>query len=188
MNLAHPHSQRLANLLALLDDQNLGYVVISQPQHVFYFTGSMPGSAPAFLIVSSNKKVAVAANVLEGWETILYTSYDIRRGWSTSLNAREALQKALSGFTAPGKTAGVELSHLPALYLPVVQSVGSGLQDLGELLWRLRRIKDETEIAQIQANLTANDQVFAAVQKALRPGVAEYELWGLIYRLKCQAA
>ena len=183
------YGRRLEALRAALEAQGLAGALLSRPQHLFYFTGAMPGPSPAFLLVLPRRVVAVAASPLtKSCETITYTDYDIRNGWSVVEGARRALEEALAGAGLRGKDVGLELAHLPAVFIPAIQGHIGAPYELDDLLWSLRRIKDAGEIAQIEANVAANDRVFRTVQAAIRPGISELELWALVYQTLCDAA
>jgi Xaa-Pro aminopeptidase len=182
-----PWARRVDALRAALDESGLGGAVLSRPEHVFYFTGTLPGPSPAFLIVLPQSTIAVAPTTVAGCETITYTDYDIYNGWDVGQGASLALSQVLSS-QGRGKPLGVELAHLPALYGMAIREAAGELHDVADLLWRLRRIKDEQEIAQIEANVAGNDRVFRAVREALAPGMTEIGLWTLIYRTMCENA
>ncbi len=180
--------RRLSALRAGLEARGLAAAVLSRPQHLFYFTGVQPGAAPAFLLALPRETVAVAPAPLGDLETVTYVSYDIHQGWSLPAGASAALEQALAGSGLEGRAVGAELDHLPALYLQAIGRHAGPVNDLGELLWGLRRVKDGAEIAQIEANVAANDRVFAALQRTVRAGMTELEVWGMVYRDLCEEA
>jgi Xaa-Pro aminopeptidase len=192
----YDHARRLDALRTALDAHGLAGAVLSRPEHVFYFSGTMPGPSPVFLIVLPQRLAAVAPSWLRlgDWETLTYTDYDIQNGWDVSQGAASALKRALAGgdrrtaSVRAGQAVGLELSHLPAVFLAAVREATGEPQDIADLLWQLRRIKDADEIAQIAANVAGNDQVFAALQEALQPGMAEIDLWAVAYRALCDVA
>jgi len=185
---AQQNASHLTLLRSALESAGLGGAVFSQPQHIFYFTGLLPGVAPHYLVIAPQRAVAVAPSSLGDVETILYTSYDIHDGWNVPENATTALSKALDATGLAGQAVGVETAHLSARAAAILGVKLNTLQDVSELLWNLRKIKDAAEIVQIEANVAANDRMFAAVQQAIRPGVSEFALWGLIYTEMCRAA
>jgi Xaa-Pro aminopeptidase len=181
------HSQRIAHLRAALDASGLDGALISRPQHLFYFTGLRPGKDPVFLLVTPTALCAVAPSPVPSVESVLYSNYDIYNGWSAPDNAAAALEQIWTGLAHPHGRFGFEPASLGALYLPVIQKGASELVDLKDLLWNARKIRDTGEIAQIEANVAVNDRIFEQVRAALRPGVSEFELWALIYRVLSEA-
>ena len=173
-------NHRLEALRSALEAQNLAGALLSRPEHVFYFTGHRPGPAPAFLIVLPDRCTAVATAPLPEIETVTYSDYDIHTGWSVSANAASALAVAIVCSGLRGKRVGIELDHIPALFAHTVRPHIGEPSDVAALLWQLRRIKDEGELAQIEANVAANDRAFAAVQAALHPGITDTDLWAVV--------
>jgi Xaa-Pro aminopeptidase len=176
------HSRRIEALRALLAQEGLGSAILSRPQHLFYFTGAMPGIHPAFLIVTARNVVAAAPSPMAGLETFGYTSYDIHHGWSVVEGAAAALDEALDAAGLASGAAGVELAHLPARFTAIASAHAGELRGLEDLLWGLRHIKDADDIARIQAVEAGNDRAFAAIRDAARPGVEELALWQAAYR------
>ncbi len=183
----YPHELRLASLRIALETAGLGGAVLSQPQHVFYFTGFLPGPAPHYLVIAPQRAAAVGPAPIPGWETILYSSYDIHHGWDIPNHSAATLEEAINAVGLTGKALGAELPHLTAHAFATLSAQRNTLHDLSHLLWSLRRIKDPAEIAQIKANVAANDHMFGLVQQAIQPGVSEYDLWGRIYTEMCRA-
>jgi Xaa-Pro aminopeptidase len=162
--------------------------ILSRPQHLFYFTGAMPGSSPAFLIVLPQKVIAAASSSLANCETVTYTDYDIHHGWSVTEGATGVLEQALAGSRLAGEDVGLELTHMPAVFMPVIQRHIGTPREIGDLLWGLRQVKDAGELAQIEANVAGNDRAFRAVQEAIRPGIVELDLWTIVYHTMCDVA
>jgi Xaa-Pro dipeptidase len=184
----YDHVRRLAALRVALDAQGLSAAVLSRPEHLFYFTGILSGPSPAFLVVLPQRLVAVAPSPLEGCETLLYTDYDIYNGWDVSAGASQALAEALASADLAGQAVGLERTHLPAVFAPTIYAGIGEPRDIADLLSELRRIKDDDEIAQIETNVAGNDRVFEAVQEAIRPGITEIDLWGIVYHTMCDLA
>ena len=184
--IEHDHVRRLGALRERLAANGLAAAILSRPEHVFYFTGLLPGSHPALLAVLPQTEIALAPRPARGIETIVYTSYDISRGWDINKGVAGALAGALSGRGLGSRSVGLELDHLPASQLAVIAAEVGESRDIGALLWRLRRVKDDAEIAQIQANVAGNDRLFETVREVLRPGVSEVELWSAMFRTRCE--
>ena len=181
-------ARRLEALRTALEAQGMAGAILSRPQHLFYFTGTMLGPSPAFLIVLPQRVIAVASAPLADCETITYTDYDIRNGWSVIEGATGALDQALASGNLAGKEVGLELSHLPAIFMPTIQEHTGAPREIGDLLWSLRWVKDTVEIAQIEANVAGNDRAFRAVQEAIRPGITGIDLWAVVYHTMCNVA
>ena len=176
------YERRVNALREALEAGSLAGALLSRRQHVFYFTGVMPGASPAFLLAGPRQLVAVSPSPMERVETLIYTDYDIYHGWQVTEAAAAALELALGRCDWAGRTVGLELAHLPTAYGNVARRRIGAAADLEDLLWDLRSIKDTGEIAQIEANLAANDRAFETVQAVIRPGVTALQVWGAIYQ------
>jgi len=182
----YDHARRLGALRERLDAEGLAAAILSRPEHVFYFTGLLPGPHPTLLVVLPQTEIAVAPEPLPGINTVPYTAYDIHAGWDIGVGVASALGDALAGRALGSRSVGVEMGHVPASWLAaIVPGVGEP-RDISALLARLRRVKDGAEIAQIQANVAGNDCLFETVREALRPGVSEVEVWAAMFRMLCE--
>ena len=174
------YEQRLSDFRAALEAEGLAGAVVSRPQHLFFFTGDLSVCSPSFLLVDSSHLLAVSPYPVKAVETVIYSDEDLYHGWQVNPPAAHALEKALAQLGWVRHRIGLELNHLPAVFLrSLSRSLGDPF-DLEELLWSVRRIKDSGEIAQIQANISANDAAFQAIQASIRPGISELDLWAVI--------
>jgi Xaa-Pro aminopeptidase len=179
---------RIARLREQLDWSGMRGVLLSRPQHVYYFTGVMPGPSPALLLVSRERMLGIAPVPLGECETLTYVDYDIRAGWNVVEAVEQQLDRALSDLFPIGRVLGFERDHLPAAWVPVLLRHVRDIRDVKDVLWHLRRIKDAFELGQIETNIAGNDRMFAAVQAALRPGVSELDVWAVIQNTMCANA
>jgi Xaa-Pro aminopeptidase len=183
-----PQETRLLALREAMDGYGMAAVVLSRPQHFFYFTGVLPGPQPALLVVTTRRLIAVAPKIVESCETFIYSHYDIQKGWNVVENASFALSNALDSSVDRGNRIGIEAGSLLAAFLPAVMRVASETLDLTDLLWRLRRVKDESELSVIEKNVAGNDRVHALLQSSLKPGMSEIDAWGLVYHAMSENA
>ena len=171
---------RISRLRQHIAGAGMRAAVISRPQHIFYFTGVMPGPAPALLLVTQSRLLGIASASLGSVETLTYVDYDIHRGWDVYASVAGLLDKALTGLFPIGRIVGLELDHFPAVWMPVALRHLRETRPLKDLLWKVERIKDSAELKQIETNVTGNDRIFQAVQSAIRPGMSELELWAVV--------
>lgn len=176
MTAAFPYEARIAALRAAMESQGLQGAILSRPEHLFYFSGALPGPSPAFLIVSAQSLLAVSPQPLGSLETITYPEYDLQ----VVQAAAQALEQAVQRSDLLRKATGLEMAHLPAAYARTIQRRVAAAGELEPLLWRLRRIKDAAEIAQIETNVAGNDRIFQGMQQVLRPGLSELEVWSWV--------
>ena len=176
--------QLLENRISRLREQiacaGMRAAVISRPQHIFYFTGVMPGPAPALLLVTQSRILGIAPIPLGAVETLTYVDYDIHQGWNVFASATDLLDRALTSLFPIGRIVGLELDHFPAVWIPVALRHMRETRPLKDLLWQVERIKDSAELKQIEANVAGNDRIFESVQAGLRPGMTELELWAIV--------
>jgi Xaa-Pro dipeptidase len=187
-NLKHDQSRRLGALRKLLDAEGLGCALLSRPEHVFYFTGYLPGLRPALLIVLPRTQIAVAPQPLPGVDTVPYTSYDIYKGWDIDEGVAHALVQAIAGRGLELQSIGCELGHLPSSWLSAIGGHTGEPRDLAPVLWQVRHVKDDAEIAQIEASARLNDHLFETVQHVLEPGMTEVAVWAAMFRTLCDDA
>jgi Xaa-Pro aminopeptidase len=131
-------------------------------------------------------EIVVAPEPLPAIDTVLYTAYDIHTGWDVGQGVGRALANAVAGRGLAGRAVGIELDHMPASWLSAVAGSVGLKRDIAGVLWQIRHIKDDAEIAQIQANVAGNDRMFETVQRMLRPGVTEVEIWASIFGTLCE--
>lgn len=186
--ITYDHPRRLETLLEVLDRHALAGAVLSRSEHIFYFTGFTPTLPPVFLLVTPRHTIAVAPSPIGEHETILYTDYDIYSGWSIVANASEALHRAMEVVDLKGRHVGIESGHLPAAFMATIAPGIGESCNLEDMIWKMRRIKDDSEIAKIEDNVRGNDRMFEAVRQAVRPGISELELWSVIYQTMCENA
>jgi Xaa-Pro aminopeptidase/Xaa-Pro dipeptidase len=86
------------------------------------------------------------------------------------------------------RKVGVELGQLPAAFMPAIHGRTREVAEINDLLWKLRRIKDDEEIAQIEANAARNDHIFGLLREAVRPGVKDFALWAVVHAALCEDA
>ena len=154
--------------------------VLSRPQHIFYFTGVVPGPSPALLLVTLSRLLGIAPAPLGTIETLTYFDYDIRKGWNPLASVAGLLDQALTDLFPIGRIVGLELDHFPAAWMPVALRHLRETRPLKDLLWKVERIKDSVELKQIESNVAGNDRIFLAVQSVLRPGLPELDLWAVV--------
>jgi len=186
--VTHDHQRRLETLREKLDAEGFSGALVSRPEHVFYLSGLVPGLSPAFLLVLAQRTIAIAPSAIGDFETVPYTDYDIHNGWSIVANTCAALRQAFGQAGLKHQKVGVETGHLPAALLAAIAPEIGGSADLADVFWHMRRIKDETETAQIAANVRGNDRMFEALRDAARPGKSELDLWSVAYQALCENA
>lgn len=173
-------NNRISRLREQIASAGFPAAVISRPQHIFYFSGVMPGPAPALLLVTQSRLLGIASIPLGEIETLTYVDYDIHNGWDVFASVAGLLDQALTGLFPIGRIVGLELDHFPAVWMPVALRHLRETRPLKDLLWKVERIKDSAELKQIETNVAGNDRIFQTVQSAICPGMSELELWAVV--------
>jgi len=173
---------RVSRLREQIAGAGMRAAIISRPQHIFYFTGVMPGPGPALLLLTQSRMLGIAPAPLGAAETLTYVDYDIRQGWNVFASVAGLLDRALADLFPIGRIVGLELDHFPAVWMPVALHHMREIRPLKDLLWKVEKIKDSQELKQIETNVTGNDHIFQSVQAALHPNMAELELWAVIQK------
>jgi Xaa-Pro aminopeptidase len=173
-------NNRLSRLREQIASAGMYAAVISRPQHIFYFTGVMPGPAPALLLVTQSRTLGIASNPLGEIETLTYVDYDIQHGWDVFASVAGLLDQALTDLFPVGQIVGLEMDHFPAIWMAAALHHLRETRPLKDLLWKVERIKDPEELRQIESNVAGNDRIFQAVQTAIHPGMSGLELWAVV--------
>ena len=171
---------RLKRLRDGMDRDGITTAIISHPRHIYYFTGSMPPPISALLLVTPTRLLGIGPSQLGDIETLTFLSYDIHHGWNVSRSVADLLERGLSVLGVSGGKGGFEWEHLPGVWLAIIRRHLDEALDLKDLLWGVRRIRDDFEIQQIRDNIAGNDQIFQMLSEMLHPGVQEMDVWGAI--------
>jgi Xaa-Pro aminopeptidase len=181
MTIGKQYSERLLKLRKAFSTGGIDAVLISHPRHIFYFTGRMPGQSPVFLLVSDDRELMISPVNYEEIDSIQYVDYDIWNGWDLQQNIINALNAAFHQRNLQSCILGYEENHLQGYVLRELLKKENQLVGIDNLLWNLRKIKDVTEIARIEANVKVNDDAFMMIQEILQPGISELALWSKIH-------
>jgi Xaa-Pro dipeptidase len=168
---------RQNRLRALLEERKLDVGLITDRRHVYYFTGfwCRPLYRPLVLIQQQGGTTAsvpfagpseIAADEVLTYEAArLCTLIDDQ--WSAAL---DRLRPQLSSSQRLGIDGFVPLTLGPM----------AAYEDLRPALWKLRRAKDDDELALIRCAIAATEWAYQAAFDALRPGITEVELFAII--------
>ncbi len=164
------HARRLAHLATALADEGIAAALISQPQDLYYLSGT---AQPCNLLV------------VPGAEPVLFARRfaDLARAQSAVADVRESASFAdVAGELARrGLTAGrlgLELDVVPAaLYRGALRAFPTfELVDCAALLLAQRAVKDPQEVALLRASASAFALVHETLVQGIAPGRTELEL------------
>ena len=190
-------ADRLARVRAMMRDQDLAAVVLFDPYNQRYATGSR--NMFGYFLRNSTRYIYVP---LEGdvilfeypgsahVSTWLETIDDNRTSqvvWSAVNSKDTAVARPFAEEIAAlvradgrgGNRVGLDrCGHLHALAL---EEAGLQVVDvMGDLLYT-RRIKTQDEIACLRLSMATTEAAMAAVERSIRPGITENELFGVFY-------
>ncbi len=180
---------RLPRLLELLEAAGLTGAVISRPEHVFYLSGySASRHDQTFLTVGPGGTALVARGgqalqppVTTDIAVFPYEFYRPTELRDAAAAAEQALLLATDAVGLRGCRVGVEDTHLSARMFRALAQTCEPVP-LGGEIERLRRQKDDDEIALIRRAVAINDRGFEAARRAIRPGATELDVWAAVYR------
>jgi len=175
---------RVARLCSALD-RSLDGVIISRPEHVFYFSNLYPQASSlsqdsaSFLLIRRGGSTTLFT---DNWlapstdaaadEIIVVEWYSMRE---PARDRRMAVAGAVASHVRSSgmRALGAEIAVLPAL----IAKAAPDLVDLDGLLSSLREIKDPDEIDALRLAIRAAEEVHAASRRLLRPGMREIDLY-----------
>lgn len=169
--------KRIERLVDAIDGRP---VLISHPDHVYYFTNCQVSGA-TFLIFSDKRQVCVGPQSQGGIDPELsFVGYnDSLKGMSLLENICETISSVLQ--LDGEKILYVETTHLPMYLHEVLQN--RRIQTVDGVLLSLRRNKDGQELRQMRINQSINEQVFQAIPHWLKQGRTTAQIFGRINEL-----
>ncbi len=188
---------RLARVRAMMAEAELAAVVLFDPNNQRYATGSR--NMFGYFLRNSTRYIYVplegpvilfeypgSAHTSTHLETInesrtskvVWTQVNSRDHGAARPFAQEIAALLREGGHPGGRVGLDRCSHLHALAL---EAEGLEVEDVAGRLLHARRLKTPEEIACLQISMAGTEAAVHAVEQALRPGVSEEELFGLLY-------
>ena len=162
---------RIQAVRELLVVENLDGYIVSNEISILYFTGFLGGAK--LLITKSDEAVLYVhgVNYEDAKETARECQVElVKRGEDVNEKVVERIK---------GKT----LEHVgfdtldASTYLKIAEALkGVELKARGELVWRLRKIKDENELKYMRKAAELTDEGMKTAFEAIKPGIRENEL------------
>ncbi|MCC6805013.1 MAG: aminopeptidase P family protein [Anaerolineae bacterium] len=191
---------RVEKARTLMEERGIDALLLTAKENVIYFTGIRTigwnsKHRPMGVIIprSSDKPVVTILP-----ETLLDVSYhsswiDDTRPWGgwrvagADPDPLTGFQKACESLGVARGTIGLELGYGQRIGMSqddfktlTDKLAGATFVDAGTLLWDLRIIKSAREIEMLRKACDATDKAFAKGFSAIRPGMTERELGGII--------
>ncbi|MGQ9682975.1 MAG: M24 family metallopeptidase [Anaerolineae bacterium] len=170
--------------------EGLDAAIVTHPLHVAYLTGYLPpADRQAALLVAADKAVLVAPTTsglkaTDDVSLVVYEDLSFVRPVDVAANAARALAEALPVLNYRDLRLGLELDNLSTNWWTLIQRTTQTIQiiEIGALLRRQRLVKNEAEIKAIERSVSACDHVFAAIERSIRAGASELDVYGIALR------
>jgi Xaa-Pro aminopeptidase len=190
-------ADRLSRLREMMRDQDYAAVLLFDPFNQRYATGSrnmfgyfLRNSTRYFFVPSEGPVILFeypqSAHVSLGLETI----QDVRHSkivWSSvagrdAETARPFAQEIADLVREHGRgSRKVGLDRCGHLLALALEREGCTVTDCQQEILHVRRIKTSEEVACLRLSMAAAEFAVASVREAVKPGVSEQELFGLMY-------
>lgn len=181
------YPQRLERLRALMRARGLQAVLLGTGTNLKYFSGypspTRSGSRPFFLLLPLAGDPVFIVHCGRKAEALRFSwMKDIRDYTQLSRVPVELIREALAECSALHGNLGMELGLEQSFDVPYLEFrrlqeglPGSEIVDAGDLLWRLRMLKSEAEIACLRRACAILSDAYARTFTAVREGTTERE-------------
>lgn len=176
------NEQRLARLRRQMEQSRTDLVVLGPSSHLVWLAGLHPhGDERPVMLMVSKTGAAMLMPALNADSQRPLTSVPFFT-WADADGPRAALDALFASLKLPARPRIVIDETMRADFaLLVLDSLTfSDRQFTAMTVGALRAVKDDDEYAALKRNALINDQVMTAAFEALRPGITEDELAGLI--------
>jgi len=191
------NDQNLARFNEFLKAQECEAALLSNPANITWLTGYAPpiqtGPSPfeggpalgwycdGTLTLIMNDWESAGAGT-SGAEVHPYSGYSLEGPLVGVQKQLVALEEVLLQHTGLKGKVGVEMDFLPAAHYEALLNClkSAKLEHMEGRIAQLRTVKTETEIARIKSALRLSDVAQEEIQKHIRPGASEIELWGAV--------
>jgi Xaa-Pro aminopeptidase len=172
-------SHRLDRLRAALSEQDLDGFIVTDPSNRFYLSGytahdHAPNESAGVLLVGQTHAALYTSPNNTEWAAAEAPAFEVlpwKRPWSSTVaGAIEKLGWKRVGFEDDAMVVSTHQEVAAALAEKSTFVPTRGVVD------RLRRVKDDGELAALERALALTDDVFRATVAALRPGMTEREI------------
>jgi Xaa-Pro dipeptidase len=198
---ADEYAARVKKARVLMAEQDIDVLLVSSKENVVYFSGLQTigwdsKHRPLMVLICQDSSKPVVMVLPESLSRVAYeTSWiDELRPWGgwrmkdATPDPITGMHQAFAELDLDGKTVGLELGYGQRIgmslsdYQALVHGLdGCRLVDASDLLWQLRMIKSPREIEALRKVCHATTRAFAAGFAALRAGVSEKEVAGIMF-------
>ncbi len=186
---------RMARLTDLIDEHDLDLCVVSDPKHVYYFTGFRTAKLilPTFLFVSPGEEPVLltgltdsgSASATFGGRVVSYVNYDVdaRMVAYPDFVSSFAREEAFGRRRLRATRVGIEGWHTPQVLLDSFFDRGQLPEffDLSSQILEMRKVKDSDEIDKIRKSCELSDFAYSVAKPATLPGRTEVEVYSIVH-------
>jgi Xaa-Pro aminopeptidase len=191
-------AERLARTRAMMAEKGIDAIVLFDPYNQRYATGSrnmfgyflrnstryvyVPAQGPVILFeYPGSAHVSTWLETIDDSRTskVVWSAVNSRDTKVAKPFAEEVASLAREHAGKPAVTIGLDrCSHLHALAL---EEEGATVRDVMQDMLYTRRLKTRDEVACLKISMGATEAAVAAVERAIKPGISENELFGEMY-------
>ena len=176
------NDQRLVRLRRQMEQSRTDLVVLGPSSHLVWLAGLHPhGDERPVMLMVSKAGAAMLMPALNADSQRPLTSVPFFT-WADADGPKAALESLLASLRLPSRPRIVidETMRADFALLVLDALTFSDRQFTRDTVGALRAVKDDDEFAALKRNAVINDEVMTAAFDALRPGITEDELAGLI--------
>ena len=188
----YEYAARHQKARVLMEKSNLNALLITEPTNLFYYTGAsyfgeMSFPRPAVLIIPCKEKSIL---ITHDFHLPIDWDGDIREYPKVGEVPIEIVKKAFEEIGGTRGQVGAELGREQRLgmsyqdFLRVQDALPAiSFVDAADILWQLRMVKSETEIAILTKACKIQDAIFKRTFEAVETGMATQEIKNLFHRV-----
>ena len=186
-SLTDEYPRRIQRMRALMEEHRIDALLLLTGPNLVYFTG-MPcgrsGSRPYFYLLSRKATPILIVHTGRQYEARAFTDVeDVRTYTQLSRIPIDTILGAIDDLDLRGERIGLELGAEMVMDLPygeflILQEAlpKAEFLDASPLLWQMRMIKSEAEIARVAKACDISMEAYDRTFKAIRSGMSEAEI------------
>lgn len=178
--------RRQSRLLAEMSRPGLPVAVVVNPKHVLYLTGYETPRLfkSAAVLKCDGGCLLVSPSAEDGLAIDGHVPYEPKALSTLRLDQAQRVAEKVRSLVGDSARLGVDKGEASAF----VCEIAAESVDLEPLLWRLRRRKDEDELAILKQAIDITHACYARAREILAPGVSELEVYAELRKTAVLAA
>jgi Xaa-Pro dipeptidase len=190
-HLEFPRGEYIRRLDAtqhLMREEELGALLISQTENVFYYTGfrcwlQISKHRPMVTIVPSSGEPILFVPRNEKYDAVAFSWIEDIRDWDDGDDYVALYLAAIKELGVSHASIGLELGDDTNMAMPILQyeRLKTSLPrarfvDCSEIIWGVRSVKSDPEIDRMRTAAVSTGSAILAAWESLRPGMTERDL------------